>query len=67
MAGQRQAGRHDTDSDTECFFRAFDGALLDHYSRPSGSPLLLAALPEYHHLIVSGTCSAPSKIGKDWV
>lgn len=32
----------------ERFFRAVDRAILDHYSRPSGLPLLLAALPEHH-------------------
>jgi hypothetical protein len=42
--------QEEIDSDTQRFFRAVDGALLDHYSRPTGSPLLLAALPEYHHL-----------------
>jgi hypothetical protein len=35
-----------TDNDTEKFFRAVDRALLGNYSRPSGLPLLLAALPE---------------------
>lgn len=30
------------------FFRAVDRTILAHYSRPSGLPLLLAALPEYH-------------------
>ncbi len=35
-------------ADTERFFRAVDRAILEHYSRPSGSPLLLAALPEHH-------------------
>mgnify|MGYP006188947727 FL=1 len=35
-----------TDNDTEKFFRAVDRALLENYSRPSGLPLLLAALPE---------------------
>ena len=30
------------------FFRAVDRAILEHYSRPSGMPLLLAALTEYH-------------------
>jgi hypothetical protein len=35
------------DNDTERFFRAVDRALLEHYSRPSGLPLLLAALPEH--------------------
>src|SRR5262245_3270717 len=34
--------------DVERFFRAVDGAILAHHSRPSGLPLLLAALPEYH-------------------
>jgi hypothetical protein len=49
--------RHGTDTrqqelanDTEGFFRAVDRAVLDHHSRPSGLPLLLAALPEHHHL-----------------
>jgi len=37
-------------SDTERFFRAIDRAVLEQYSRPSGMPLLLAALPEHHHL-----------------
>ena len=34
--------------DSERFFRAVDGAIHAHHSRPSGLPLLLAALPEYH-------------------
>jgi hypothetical protein len=38
------------DADTERFFRSVDKAVLVHYSRPSGIPLLLAALPEHHHL-----------------
>lgn len=38
------------DSDAERFFRAVDRAVLDHHSRPSGLPLMLAALPEHHHL-----------------
>jgi hypothetical protein len=36
--------------DTAKFFRAVDRAVLEHYSRPSGLPLILAALPEHHHL-----------------
>ena len=32
----------------ERFFRAVDRAILKYYSRPSGLPLLLAALPEHH-------------------
>jgi hypothetical protein len=37
-------------SDTEHFFRAVDRAVLEQHSRPSRLPLLLAALPEHHHL-----------------
>ena len=36
------------EKETERFFRAVDRAILEHYSRPSGLPLLLAALPEHH-------------------
>jgi hypothetical protein len=32
----------------ERFFRAVDRAITEHHSRPSGLPLILAALPEYH-------------------
>jgi hypothetical protein len=35
-------------ANTERFFRAVDRAILEHYSQPSGSPLILAALPEHH-------------------
>ncbi len=34
--------------EAERFFRAVDRVILEHYSRPSGLPLLLAALPEHH-------------------
>ena len=40
----------EVDIDAERFFRAVDRAVLEHYSRPSGLPLILAALPEHHHL-----------------
>lgn len=36
--------------DTEHFFRAVDRSVLEHHSRPAGLPLLLAAMPEHHHL-----------------
>lgn len=36
------------DIDRERFFRAVDRAILELHSRPSGLPLMLAALPEYH-------------------
>jgi hypothetical protein len=46
-----QGGRRDqADIDAERFFRAVDRAVLEHHSRPSGLPLILAALPEHHHL-----------------
>lgn len=36
--------------DAARFFRAVDRAVLEHHSRPSNLPLILAALPEHHHL-----------------
>ena len=36
--------------DAERFFRAVDRAVLERHSRPSGLPLILAALPEHHHV-----------------
>jgi Bacterial archaeo-eukaryotic release factor family 3 len=36
------------DSQRQRFFRAVDRAILELHSRPSGLPLILAALPEYH-------------------
>ncbi|MBS3652504.1 hypothetical protein KEU06_28380 [Pseudaminobacter sp. 19-2017] len=56
-AGPGRTTRHGTDvrqdlvdSETEQFFRAVDDAVLEQYSRPSNMPLLLAALPQHHHL-----------------
>lgn len=40
------AKQDEVDSDSERFFRAVDRAILEHHSKPSGLPLLLAALPE---------------------
>lgn len=34
--------------DLRRFFQVVDRAILEHHSRPSGLPLMLAALPEYH-------------------
>ena len=42
--------KDEADTDAERFFRAIDRAVLEHHSRPSGLPLILAALPEHHHL-----------------
>lgn len=38
------------DSDTEKFFRAVDRAVQEQFSKPSGLPLILAALPEHQAL-----------------
>ena len=44
-------GRKDQlDHDAERFFRIIDRAVREHHSRVSGLPLVLAALPEHHHL-----------------
>jgi hypothetical protein len=36
------------DKDQGRFFRAVDRAILEHHSRPTALPLILAALPEHH-------------------
>jgi hypothetical protein len=40
----------EVDNDADRFFRAVDRGVLEMHSRPSGLPLILAALPEHHHL-----------------
>jgi len=42
--------KDEVDIDADRFFRAIDRAVLEFHSRPSGLPLILAALPEHHHL-----------------
>lgn len=42
--------KEEIEDDAEKFFRAVDRAVLEHHSRPSGLPLILAALPEHHDL-----------------
>lgn len=39
----------EADNEADRYFRSVDRAVLEHYSRPSGLPLILAALPEHHH------------------
>lgn len=39
----------EVDKDADRFFRAVDRRVLEAHSRPSGLPLILAALPEHHH------------------
>jgi len=42
--------RDESATDTERFFRVIDRAVFEHYSKPSGLPLILAGLPEHHHV-----------------
>jgi hypothetical protein len=46
----RSVRADDADVDAERFFRTVDRAVTEHYSKPFGLPLILAALPEHHHL-----------------
>jgi hypothetical protein len=55
VGGGSQEMRHghgskkdEVNADTERFFRAVDRAVWEHHSRPSGLPLVLAALAEHH-------------------
>lgn len=45
--------KDEVEIDNDRFFRAIDRAILEHHSRPSGLPLMLAALPEHHALFHS--------------
>jgi hypothetical protein len=55
-AGPKEGGIHhgqgskkdELDLDIERFFRTVDRAILERHSKPSGLPLVLAALSEYH-------------------
>jgi hypothetical protein len=42
--------KNEADTDAERFFRIIDRTVQENYSHPSGLPLILAALPEHHHL-----------------
>ncbi|MFC3606402.1 baeRF3 domain-containing protein [Stutzerimonas tarimensis] len=70
------AGRQaEVDRDRERFFREIDRAVLEHYSRPSGLPLILAGLPEHQavfrrlthneHLLPTGIENDPSLMKPD--
>ncbi|MBE0567438.1 MAG: hypothetical protein IH621_15890 [Krumholzibacteria bacterium] len=57
VGGSQPAMRHghgggaaEVDIDAERFFRVIDRKILEHHSQPSGLPLILASLPEHHHL-----------------
>lgn len=40
----------ETEKDAEKYFRVVADAIHEHYSKPSGWPLILMALPEHHNL-----------------
>lgn len=40
--------KDEVDNDRNRFFRIIDRAILEHHSRPSGLPLMLAALTQHH-------------------
>jgi len=40
--------KDEVDNDMDRFFRSIDRGISEHHSRPSGLPLMLAALTEYH-------------------
>ncbi len=42
--------KDEVDKDAERFFRVIASTIYDNYSKPSGLPLILAALPEHHSL-----------------
>jgi len=42
--------KEETEKDTERFFRVVANTIYEQYSKPSGWPLILAALPEHHSL-----------------
>jgi hypothetical protein len=71
-----QGSRSDEiDKDTERYFRAVDRAVLERYSKPSGLPLILAALPENqsafralsqnHLLLPQGVTANPDSMTTD--
>jgi hypothetical protein len=47
MRHMNSSPQEQKDLDTERFFRAVDAAVIEHVSRPSGLPVILAGLPEH--------------------
>ena len=45
--------KDEVDKDAERFFNIIAGTIHEKYSKPSGLPLILAALPEHHSLFKS--------------
>ena len=67
--------KDEADNDRERFFRAVDRGVLEHHSRKSHLPLILAALAEHHHtfravtqnpyLIAKGISANPDALSLD--
>lgn len=65
----------EVDSDRDRFFRSLDRSILEYHSRPSGLPLMLAALTEYHvpfhavshnpFLMADGIMKNPDSLSRD--
>ena len=65
----------EVDSDRDRFFRSIDRSILEHHSRPSGLPLMLATLTEYHvpfhavshnpFLIADGIMKNPDSLSRE--
>lgn len=47
MRHMNSSPKEQKELDTERYFRAVDAAIMEHVSRPSGLPLILAGLPEH--------------------
>ena len=71
-----QGGRkEETEKDSERFFRVVANAVYEHYSKPSGWPLILASLPEHQSLfqkvnknpllLTNGIAINPSSVSPD--
>jgi len=75
VPGGHAAEGSDTDRDTRRFMLAVDKAVWEVHSRPSGLPLVLAALPQYQtlfrehsknqHLVKDGIIGNPAALSRD--
>jgi hypothetical protein len=50
MHGQTGVRKDEMEKDAERFFRVISNRMEEKYSKPTGFPMILAALPEHHHL-----------------
>jgi len=67
--------KEETEKDAERYFRVVANSIYKNYSKPSGWPIILAALPEHHHLfqkvsknpllLTEGIAINPSSVSPD--